>query len=119
MMLREAPAFGVFFSVYEWTKRMVCPGLRPGESEPLWVEAAGGAVTGAVTWTAVMPMDVISTRIQSLKEHQATDQSQRSITQVARQIWKEGGVLAFYKGLPTAVLRGVVLNAVVFPVYET
>jgi solute carrier family 25 carnitine/acylcarnitine transporter 20/29 len=119
MMLREAPAFGVFFSVYEGTKRLLCPTLRPDEHEPMWVEAAGGAVTGALTWTAVMPIDVISTRIQSLRESEATDPSRRSITKVAQKIYEEGGARAFYRGLPTAVLRGIVLNAVVFPVYET
>jgi len=119
MILREAPAFGFFFSVYEGTKRTLCPHLRPGDSEPMWVEAAGGAVTGAATWTAVMPLDVVSTRIQAAREHQAADPSQRSIAKVAKQIWKEGGIRAFYRGLPAAVTRGVVLNAMVFPVYET
>jgi hypothetical protein len=64
MMAREAPGFGVYFSVYEATKRALCPDLGKGESEPMWVEAVGGATTGAVTWTAVMPVDVISTRVR-------------------------------------------------------
>eukprot|EP01052_Picozoa_sp_SAG31_P020811 SAG31_NODE_1581_length_7834_cov_11.737298_5_plen_90_part_00 len=82
----------------------------------MWVQACGGAVTGGVTWTAVMPLDVISTRIQTQLE--GTKQV-RSIVGVAREIWAEGGAVAFYRGLPAAVLRGVVLNAMVFPVYET
>jgi len=119
MMLREAPAFGVYFSMYEATKRALCPELRPGDAEPMWLEAAGGAVTGGVTWAVVMPIDVVSTRIQSLPEEQARDPAQRSMRRVAEHIWQEGGVRAFYRGLPTAILRGVVLNALVFPVYET
>jgi len=119
MMMREAPAFGIYFSVYEATKRALCPTLQDGESEPLWVQAAGGATTGGFTWAAVMPMDVISTRIQCSPEHEAGDPAKRSIPRVAAQIWREGGLRAFYKGLPTAILRGVVLNACVFPVYET
>ena len=66
MMAREAPGFGVYFSVYEATKRALCPGLGKGESEPMWVEAVGGATTGAVTWTVVMPVDVISTRVSNV-----------------------------------------------------
>lgn len=120
MLLREGPAFGVFFSMYEATKRLLCPELKPGEHEPMWVEAMGGAVTGACTWTAVMPIDVISTRIQCPPDPLAEcDASQRSVVQVAKQIFKEGGVGAFYKGLGVAVGRGIVLNALVFPVYET
>ena len=34
-------------------------------------------------------------------------------------MWKEAGLGGFYRGLGPAVLRGMVLNAVVFPVYET
>jgi len=117
MMLREAPGYGVYFTAYEATKRVLCPTLAPGETEPLWVQAVGGAATGALTWTAVMPLDVISTRIQCMPEHQ--DRRDRSIFRVASQIWAEGGLRAFYKGLPVAVARGIALNAIVFPVYET
>jgi hypothetical protein len=119
MVLREAPAFGIYFSVYEATKRALCPALAPGEEEPVWVQAAGGAVTGAVTWTAVMPIDVVSTRIQCLPEHEVNNPSKRSVVGVAKQVWKEGGVRAFYKGLPTAITRGIVLNAISFPVFES
>jgi len=119
MMAREGPAFGIYFSMYEATKRALCPELRDGETEPMWVQACGGAATGAVTWAAVMPMDVISTRIQCMPDECVQDRSRRSVQGVARQIWKEGGVRAFYRGLGIAVLRGVVMNAVVFPVYES
>jgi hypothetical protein len=85
----------------------------------MWVEAGGGAVTGGVTWTAVMPIDVISTRIQCMPDDKAADRSHRSVLQVAQKIWNEGGIRSFYRGLPAAVARGVALNALVFPVYET
>eukprot|EP00932_Pfiesteria_piscicida_P011685 SRR837773.22892.p2 GENE.SRR837773.22892~~SRR837773.22892.p2 ORF type:complete len:194 (-),score=69.06 SRR837773.22892:47-589(-) len=105
MMLREAPAFGVYFSVYEGAKRALCPELRPTDKEPMWLEAAGGAITGAVTWTAVMPIDVVSTRIQSMSEELAKDPERRSLRRVAAEIFAEGGLRAFYRGLPAAVLR--------------
>lgn len=116
MVLREAPAFGVYFSVYEATKRALCPALKVGEEEPMWLQALGGATTGAVTWTAVMPIDVVSTRIQCMPDDRSREE--RSILRVARGIWQEGGIRAFYRGLPAAVARGVVLNAMVFPIYE-
>lgn len=119
MMLREAPAYGVYFSTYEATKRFLCPPLQPGQAEPMWVECVGGAVTGAATWMAVMPFDVISTRIKALPEHKAMDPQHRRIHRVAQRMWQEGGVRAFYCGLTTAVARGIALNAMVFPIYET
>mmetsp|Transcript_55159 Transcript_55159/g.129138 ORF Transcript_55159/g.129138 Transcript_55159/m.129138 type:complete len:290 (+) Transcript_55159:109-978(+) len=118
MMAREGPAFGIYFTMYEATKRALCPTLAKGEEEPMWVHAAGGAVTGAATWTAVMPIDIVSTRIQCLSEEGAQDPNKRSMAKVAEQVWREGGWRAFYRGWTAAVMRGVVLNALVFPIYE-
>mmetsp|Transcript_75831 Transcript_75831/g.180112 ORF Transcript_75831/g.180112 Transcript_75831/m.180112 type:complete len:291 (+) Transcript_75831:104-976(+) len=119
MMAREGLAFGIYFSMYEATKRALCPTLAKGEEEPMWVQAAGGATTGAATWAAVMPIDIVSTRIQCLSEADAQIAAKRSMVNVAKEVWQEGGWRAFYRGLSAAVLRGVVLNAMVFPVYET
>lgn len=125
MMLREGPAFGVYFSVYEGTKRLLCPNIEAGGHEPVWVEALGGATTGAITWITVMPVDVVCTRVQCLPERYAngnvcnTPPEQRSLRFHALSIYREQGVAGFYRGLGVAVLRGVVLNAVLFPVYET
>mmetsp|Transcript_62160 Transcript_62160/g.180237 ORF Transcript_62160/g.180237 Transcript_62160/m.180237 type:complete len:293 (-) Transcript_62160:7-885(-) len=119
MLLRDGPAFGVYFATFEAAKRSICPELKAGEAPPMWVEAAAGAATGAATWMAVMPADVISTRIQSLPEAEAADRQKRAILHVARQMYREGGARAFYSGLGTAVVRGLALNALVFPVYET
>ena len=139
MMAREAPGFGVYFSVYEATKRALCPGLAKGESEPMWVEAVGGATTGAVTWTAVMPVDVISTRVSHslllprfcrplsesclLKQIQCTPENAaaeaKTVGYHVRAVWQEAGLRGFYRGLGPAVLRGIVLNTAVFPVYES
>lgn len=163
MMAREAPGFGVYFSVYEATKRALCPGLGKNESPPMWVEAVGGATTGAVTWTVVMPVDVISTRVSNVLSLAAacslrmrswlclllTSQDGASSTRFrtslkaactsiqiqctpeetaaeaktvrynVRAVWQEAGLRGFYRGLGPAVLRGVVLNTAVFPVYES
>jgi len=117
MMLREGPAYGVYFSVYEATKRALCPSLEGGKSEPMWVEALGGATTGALTWATVMPIDVLSTRVQCAPETAAAEQ--KTLQYHAREVMRLHGVLGFYRGLGAAVARGVVLNAAVFPVYET
>ena len=48
-MLREAPAFGVYFAAYEATKRALCDWRNVAlakEDCPMWVEALGGATPG-------------------------------------------------------------------------
>ena len=150
MMLREAPAFGVYFAAYEATKRALCDWRNVDlakEDCPMWVEALGGATTGAVTWTAVMPIDVISTRVRHTPppaqspecpgsapqappvltlckrlqiqcQPEGAAAAEKRVLHHVRAVWREGGVGGFYRGLGAAVARGIVLNAVVFPVYE-
>jgi hypothetical protein len=59
-ILRESHdtgAVGVYFATYEATKRALCPeALANGIDEPMWVEAVGGATTGAITWLVRAPM---------------------------------------------------------------
>jgi len=115
MLLRQSFGLGVHFFVYEATKGAMVEEDAP---EPVWAQSIGGSVAGAVSWTFVMPVDNISTRIKCLPECQLHNRSKRSMLGVASHIWAEGGAKAFYNGLPQAVARAIVLNALVFPVYE-
>lgn len=56
-------------------------------------------------------------QIQCTTEEAAAET--KTVLYNVRAVWKEAGVAGFYRGLGPAVLRGMVLNAIVFPVYET
>ena len=57
------------------------------------------------------------TQIQCTPEEAAADA--KTVRYNARAVWQEAGLRGFYRGLGPAVLRGVVLNTALFPVYES
>ena len=77
------------------------------------VPLIGGAVAGACSWVPVYPIDVVKTNIQA-KE----GKSEESAFQVARRLFRTGGVMVFWDGLGSKLLRAVVNHAVTFLVFE-
>eukprot|EP01047_Picozoa_sp_COSAG01_P066696 COSAG01_NODE_9260_length_2500_cov_10.617545_1_plen_289_part_00 len=117
MTMRESLAFGVYFSTYDGVKEQLSVAFGSCNAG---VQMAAGAVSGAATWSAVCPLDVIKTRIQTTGSDSHCHGA-ATITAVTRQLLSEsnGGVRQFYTGIGPAVMRGVPSNAVVFVVYET
>lgn len=67
-----------------------------------------GAAAGAANWLIALPLDVIKSRIQADKAGTLSGGA------AAEQLWKEGGVKAFYRGLTPALLRALPANAACF-----
>ena len=65
---RDVPSFGVYFVVYEWSRRFLSQcfssGSNGGIPDPIIVFLAGGTA-GAVSWAITYPFDVIKSRIQA------------------------------------------------------
>ena len=57
-------------------------------------------------------------RLQIQCQPEGASAAEKRVLHHVRAVWREGGVGGFYRGLGAAVARGIVLNAVVFPVYE-
>ncbi|KAL6052491.1 Carrier protein YMC2 [Balamuthia mandrillaris] len=114
-VLRNVPAFGSYFAAFELTKR----GLTPPDQKLPSLSAcfvAGGAA-GFAFWGVFFPLDTIKTRMQT----DACDVAHRRYTGVldcAAQVWREGGLRAFYKGYTPAVIRAVCVNAAIFFAFE-
>lgn len=83
-----------------------------------------GGIAGIVTWGSVFPLDMIKTRLQAqtMYDHSSTDASEaRSLLrprqnlntfQIARELYRAEGVLAFYRGLGICSIRAFIVNAV-------
>ena len=83
-----------------------------GEDKPRLVHlfVAGGSA-GFCYWVFFYPLDVIKSAIQT--DAQALSQRQyKGIADAARQLYAEGGVRRFYKGIAPCLLRSVPANAV-------
>ncbi|CAB3396453.1 unnamed protein product [Caenorhabditis bovis] len=103
---RDAPAFGIYFSSYEWMARKMS---RDGKMESLTsmqlLLAGGGA--GMLSWMFNYPADIIKSRFQA-------EESYRSYWQCIRETYAERGMRSFFVGLNSALIRAFPSNAATF-----
>ena len=75
----------------------------------------GGAAAGAASWVPVYPIDVVKTAVQS--ETGAAGDGAGALD-VARALYRQGGVGVFWDGISPKLARAVVNHAVTFLVFE-
>ena len=106
--LRESVYGALYFSVFDALRSSLGP-------EPSFggLLVAGGA-TGATVWTAMFPLDVVKSIIQSNPALVGP-----SWLQVVREHYRnEGGLRGFYKGWSAAMVRSLPAHAVVLATYS-
>ncbi|CAI6010284.1 unnamed protein product [Closterium sp. NIES-65] len=77
---------------------------------------ASGGIAGIVFWSAVLPFDVIKTRIQTA-DASASPESLRMLSQ-CKAILRESGVRGFYAGLLPTLTRAFPANAAAVVAWE-
>lgn len=109
---RELPGYFFFFGGYETTKAIACSVLdRSKDDLGLAVQLLCGAMAGVTFWTGIFPLDAIKSRIQVIGES-------GSIRDVARQVYRQGGLRAFYKGLAPCIVRAFPATASLLATFE-
>ena len=106
---RETVGYGVYFSVYDALVqslsgdggRVASPALAIGF----------GATAGVALWTSIFPLDVVKSRIQ------ASD-GKTGFVGAVRGVWREAGLLGFYRGFGPCLVRAVPVNAGTFLAFE-
>jgi solute carrier family 25 carnitine/acylcarnitine transporter 20/29 len=73
---------------------------------------AAGSFAGTMSWGVVYPCDVIKTEIQ------AGTGGTTSISQVCKNLYKESGYKAFFRGIGPTLVRAVPVNGITFLCYE-
>ncbi|KAI9029038.1 mitochondrial carrier domain-containing protein [Phycomyces nitens] len=130
-ILRDAPSYGLYFLVYEGTKRLLDVESTgdAGGSNAMKILLAGG-MAGAVSWTSIYPLDVIKSRLQMqqcadkagfLEDSRLTprlDRPYSSFRDCLVRSYKTEGPGVFFRGLVPTIIRGFPVNAVTFWVYE-
>jgi solute carrier family 25 (mitochondrial carnitine/acylcarnitine transporter), member 20/29 len=132
--VRDAVGYGWYFWTYELMKRGLV-GRRSAdwwEGMRAWEVLLAGGVAGVVTWASVYPLDVVKTRVQTglgtgtVSEEgetrgllrDGTGEKRRGAWRVAKEVYAEGGLRAFYRGLGVCSLRAFVVNAVQWYTYD-
>ncbi|KAH0839267.1 hypothetical protein AYO21_09320 [Fonsecaea monophora] len=109
-LARDGPGSAAYFAVYEYVKRNLSPkdadGNATGELSLTAVMTAGGCA-GVAMWIPVFPVDTIKSRIQ-------TAEGKPTIGGVVSQVYRSGGIKAFFPGFGPALARAVPANAATF-----
>ncbi|TKA76096.1 hypothetical protein B0A55_04415 [Friedmanniomyces simplex] len=101
-MLRDAPFSAIYFPTYAHLKRDFF-GESPTKKLGVLQLLTAGAIAGMPAAYLTTPADVIKTRLQV--EARKGESSYNGIRDAARQIWREEGFKAFFKGGPARILR--------------
>ena len=88
-----------------------------GSNLPGWQTSIIGLISGAVGPFSNAPIDTVKTRLQKTPAEEGQSAISR-ITTIAREMFKQEGSRAFYKGITPRVMRVAPGQAVTFTVYE-
>lgn len=111
-LLRDIPASGLYFLTYEAIKDYL---TDYGKKDITIVGTVfAGGCSGIANWLIGMPIDVLKSRLQTAKEGQFPN----GIRDVARELLRKEGPLAFYKGIVPVLMRAFPANAACFLGFE-
>lgn len=109
-ILTYAPSNAVWWASYSVTQRLLWGGVscysengvnaaRPDSRTVITVQGVSAAMAGGVSAVITMPFDTIKTRLQVLDAGDDNGRRGPTIGQTVRNLVREGGWLACYKGL--------------------
>ncbi|KAF5194113.1 Mitochondrial carrier protein, expressed [Thalictrum thalictroides] len=115
-LLRESVGNAVFFSTYEYIRYymqlQLNPPLSGSSNQPnalidVGVGIMSGGIAGVAFWSAVLPLDVAKTIIQTAPD----TQSSRNPFQTLQSIYRNTGTRGCYAGLGPTLVRAFPANA--------
>ena len=108
-LARDGPGSAAYFATYETIKRRLTSKDETGKPSELSLSAvcvAGGAA-GVAMWIPVFPVDTIKSRLQSAE-------GRPTVGGVVKELYRRGGIKAFFPGFGPAMARAVPANAATF-----
>lgn len=103
-LARDGPGSALYFATYEFLKQKL---LKPGEDMSLLAISTAGGFAGVSMWLGVFPIDTIKSKQQS-------SNVSVSIVQTTKNIYRSGGIKAFFPGVGPALARSFPANAATF-----
>lgn len=110
---RDVPASGMYFMTYEWVKEAMVPANATDQYKMLITIFAGGCA-GIANWLVGMPADVLKSRLQTAPEGTYPN----GMRDVFKQLMKNEGPTALYKGVTPVMIRAFPANAACFLGFE-
>jgi hypothetical protein len=84
--------------------------------EGFWQVAIVSSLTGGLAWVVSYPFDTVKSIIQSAPPEKRQNPS--SMASVTLQLWKQGGIAAFYRGCGASTGRAMMVTSLRMIVYE-
>ncbi len=113
MAIRDLPACVVYMSVYEILFARLLKS-RYTDDTGMAASVIAGGTAGVASWGVIMPFDVIKSNIQA----DFNRSKYQGIPDCVRQIYRLGGVMAFFSGFLATSVRAFPVNAVTFLLYS-
>ncbi|GLT39908.1 hypothetical protein SLA2020_140740 [Shorea laevis] len=116
-VVKVAPESAIKFFAYEMLKNVIGEhmGDEKGDIGPTGRLFAGG-MAGAVAQTAIYPLDLVKTRLQTCASEGGKAPNLGKLT---KDIWAHEGTRAFYKGLVPSLLGIIPYAGIDLAAYET
>ncbi|XP_063216670.1 probable mitochondrial glutathione transporter SLC25A40 [Bacillus rossius redtenbacheri] len=111
-LVLSVPAMMVYFVTYE-NLRLAMRDARGGGELPFWAPALAGSLSRTWAATLVSPLELVRTKMQSKK------MSYLEIGNALKALHKHHGLLGFFKGLSSTLMRDVPFSAIYWASYET
>uniref|UniRef100_A0A7C9DZT9 Mitochondrial carrier protein n=2 Tax=Opuntia streptacantha TaxID=393608 RepID=A0A7C9DZT9_OPUST len=117
--LRESLGNVMFFSVYEYIRHFMHLQLRDASSRhegftDLGIGIISGGLGGVAFWSAVLPLDVAKTIIQTDPDRNCT----RNPLRVLNLVYRQAGIRGCYAGLGPTIVRAFPANAAAIVTWE-
>ncbi|KAI9338494.1 mitochondrial carrier domain-containing protein [Obelidium mucronatum] len=118
-LVREFGGYGIYFMTYEalMQRQMKIQKTQKRGDVPGWMQCLFGAASGYALWTVMYPIDAIKSRIQT-DSFEVKDRKYKGIVDCVRKTLATQGVMGFYRGFVTTMLRAGPVNGFTFMAYE-
>lgn len=105
-VLRDCPAFGIYFASYDWMARSWSKDGKMENLTTIQLLGAGGGA-GMLSWLFNYPTDVIKTRFQACNSY-------TGYWDCIVKTYAENGIRSFFVGLNSTLVRAFPSNAATF-----
>eukprot|EP00803_Ostreobium_quekettii_P000592 evm.model.scf_649.1 EVM.evm.TU.scf_649.1 scf_649:5955-12306(+) len=114
-LFMNVPYMAVQVSTYESCKKL----MGSEEEDGLMIQLTAGAIAGGMAAGVTNPLDVVKTRLQTQGVTSATTYNRSAVIPTMKQIAREEGPRALWRGLKPRVMFHVPAAAICWGTYET
>ncbi|XP_065867740.1 calcium-dependent mitochondrial ATP-magnesium/phosphate carrier protein 3-like [Euphorbia lathyris] len=117
-VLKVAPESAIRFYTYEMLKDIIMRSKGKGDKASIGTteRLVAGGLAGAVAQTAIYPMDLVKTRLQTCA---CENGKNPNLAALWRDIWVQEGARAFYRGLVPSLLGIIPYAGIDLAAYES